>query len=357
MKVLFISSKDVTKTGDGGELCTNRNYESFCIVAGIENVSIYYLNPLAKTGVLNAFFKRINYIKGYYEGLDKVSLKDIVDLSYNHECIFIDSSIHGNISKFLRRYGYKGKIICFFHNLEYKIKMQKLKSTPWKLLETLVTYSNEKSGVRYSDTLVALNYRDVNELKRMYDKKDYKVIPISLKDRLKSHDLQAISNTRPVLLFNGNNWYPNIQALDWFISKVLDRVEIQLQISGRNMESYREKYKHKKIDFLGFVDNLDQTLKDADFMLFPIFIGSGMKVKTCEALMFGKNIIGTTEAFEGYNVDPEKIGALCNTADEFVDAINRLKFSSLSKFNENSRGYFEKYYSFEATIKMFRELL
>ena len=28
-----------------------------------------------------------------------------------------------------------------------------------------------------------------------------------------------------------------------------------------------------------------------------------MKVKTCEALMYGKNILGTTETFEGYELD------------------------------------------------------
>ena len=41
-----------------------------------------------------------------------------------------------------------------------------------------------------------------------------------------------------------------------------------------------------------------------------------MKVKTCEALMFGKNIIGTKEAFEGYELDYQKVGAMCNTKEE-----------------------------------------
>jgi hypothetical protein len=36
-----------------------------------------------------------------------------------------------------------------------------------------------------------------------------------------------------------------------------------------------------------------------------------MKVKTCESLMFGKNIFATTEAFEGYELDYDKVGALC----------------------------------------------
>lgn len=38
-------------------------------------------------------------------------------------------------------------------------------------------------------------------------------------------------------------------------------------------------------------------------MVMPIFSGSGMKVKTAEALMYGKFLIGTKEAFEGYEID------------------------------------------------------
>ena len=44
--------------------------------------------------------------------------------------------------------------------------------------------------------------------------------------------------------------------------------------------------------------------------------GSGMKVKTCEALMYGKNILGTDEAFEGYELDTARVGGRCNNAED-----------------------------------------
>lgn len=43
-----------------------------------------------------------------------------------------------------------------------------------------------------------------------------------------------------------------------------------------------------------------------------------MKTKTAEALMYGKTIIGTKEAFEGYVLD-EKAMKLCSNAQEFID--------------------------------------
>lgn len=46
-----------------------------------------------------------------------------------------------------------------------------------------------------------------------------------------------------------------------------------------------------------------------------------MKIKTCEGLMFGKNILGTSKAFEGYDLNYCKVGAVCNTKEEFIESI------------------------------------
>lgn len=53
-----------------------------------------------------------------------------------------------------------------------------------------------------------------------------------------------------------------------------------------------------------------EYIYNADFLIAPIFEGSGMKLKTAEALMYGKTVFGTTEAFEGYDVDYEQVGGL-----------------------------------------------
>jgi hypothetical protein len=92
-------------------------------------------------------------------------------------------------------------------------------------------------------------------------------------------------------------------------------------------------------------------------MISPIFKGSGMKVKTCEALMYGKNIIATQEAFEGYEIEYDKVGALCNTREEFIYALNSYTSARKEKFNKFSREYFLEKYSFKVTLKKFEEIL
>ena len=81
--------------------------------------------------------------------------------------------------------------------------------------------------------------------------------------------------------------------------------------------------------------------------------GSGMKVKTCESLMYGKNIIGTKETFEGYNLDTDKVGGLCNTPKEFIDRINYFIHHPVTRYNPYAREVFLRNNSEESTQSVF----
>lgn len=73
--------------------------------------------------------------------------------------------------------------------------------------------------------------------------------------------------------------------------------------------------------------------------------------------MYGKNIIGTSETFEGYDVDTDKCGKCCNTAEEYIEAIKRFSEHPILRFNNYSRMMFETKYSDESAIKDFRKIL
>lgn len=66
-----------------------------------------------------------------------------------------------------------------------------------------------------------------------------------------------------------------------------------------------------------------------------------MKVKTAEALMHGKTIVGTKEAFEGYETNTPGIFFECHDKNEFINAINKL-LSQKHLYNADSRELFLK---------------
>lgn len=356
MKLLFISSKDVHKTVDGGFLCTNRNYSSFCTLLGVNNVNLIDLSTDRK----NIFWKvskRLNYFYGFNEGLTKNKLKWIVEEARKNDFVFIDNSLYGAIALYLKRGKYEGKIISFFHNVEHTVSLQRAKLNPIIFWQRFITYYNEKLAFRCSDKRIALNQRDVEELRKIYGRQDVNIIPVSLIDKAEKMTANVKTSIPPTCVFLGSLWYANVQGLQWFITNVLDHVNIKLQVVGRGMDSLSRKFAHPKIEFIGYVENLSSIISAADYIVSPIFQGSGMKVKTCEALMHGKNIIGTKEAFEGYEVDYKKIGALCNNGDEFIIALNDLTGIKRARFNKYSRAYFLKEYSYQATLKKFKQIL
>ena len=113
----------------------------------------------------------------------------------------------------------------------------------------------------------------------------------------------------------------------------------------------------KDIEVISDAPDLLPYFEKADIMILPIFKGSGMKVKTCESLMYGKNIIATDEAFEGYEVDYDKVGGKCNTAEEFVSRIKDFEANPRPRFNTYSRQMFLEKYSEESVIGKFRAVL
>lgn len=92
-------------------------------------------------------------------------------------------------------------------------------------------------------------------------------------------------------------------------------------------------------------------------MIAPIFDGSGMKTKVAEALMYGKKIIGTPEAFSGYEGVADQAGWVCATANEFVAAIADAESEVTQPFYPELRMLYEEKYSFSAAATRLAAIL
>ena len=83
-----------------------------------------------------------------------------------------------------------------------------------------------------------------------------------------------------------------------------------------------------------------------------------MKVKTAEALMFGKPIIGTDEALEGYDVERQRSVFRCNSSQDFINAINNYaKSIPLVSFDDDLHRLFLEKYHTPNYVPVLRELL
>lgn len=360
-KALFILFKDYSMSNDGGSRANMRNLSLTKQILGEENVDCYYIHDInRRRSLLSLLYAVILFPFGYFNGLTPQKLKEIQNLSEQYDYVFITNSIFGLVGKYLKAHGYKGKVISFFHNVEsiyYDARVGK--HIPFRNVIVNCAAKNDKYALEYSDTAIGLCERDHNTLKRLYGRGFDVLAPISFADKTPTRPLRGeeLTGSRPKCTFIGSNFPANANGVLWFVKNVLPHVDIDFTVVGQNMDKLKEVNEClKNINVYSNVPDLTPYFEEADFMVFPIFDGSGMKVKTCEAMMYGKNILGTTETFEGYEVDPNQCGRLCNTPEEYIAAIKDLATHPVKRYNEYSRNIFLEKYSIDSTLNVFKKI-
>ena len=287
-------------------------------------------------------------------------VKQICQLAQNFDIVFIDRSVFGIIAKKLKEDHFAGRVIVFFHNVEALYFDAKIsKHIPFRNVIIKSADHNDAYSCRFADKVIALNRRDDDKLFERYQRHADILIPIVFRDRFKpEHQSEAFTKAKPECLFIGSYFAPNNEGLLWFVRNVLPHVEINFIVVGKGMEKIKEEEPiMHDVEVIGSVPDLTPYINEADIMILPIFKGSGMKVKTCESLMFGKNILGTDEAFEGYDADYDRIGGKCNTADDFIGKINDFITSPRPRFNTYSRQLYLERYSESTLSEKMRKVL
>lgn len=362
MKALFIANRDCSTTYTGAHQCTNRNYKSICYIMREPNVKIINLFDFDKKKLGGKINKWLLLLNKLYFPLNKDSVKVILDESCKVDLIFIDCSFYGHIASTLRKNGYKGKIITFFHNIE--IDYHKQMSSRFDLSSFLKGYAikkNEEEALRFSDDIILLNYRDKGLLNQYYaSPKEPYIIPISISDAYdeKTTKEDILTNTPVTLLFIGSAFFANLEGVTHFVKNIFPKINASLKIIGKGMSVLKnEGSTFNNVEIYDYIEDLSTEIQNADYMLFPIYKGGGMKVKTCEALMYGKNIIGTKEAFMGYDIDIDRVGIECNNDDEFIKNIQKLNNAPCKRFNMHSRQAFLSKYEFNITLEIFKKII
>ncbi len=359
MKVLFIWYKRSKGILEGGGQGSQKNYEMVCRTVGSENVESYYVHDETKGKSLWGYIRGVFFfLFGYYYGLYPKRVREIVGVAQNYDFVFIDRSLFGVIAKQLKENGYKGQIITYFHNVEAIYFDAKLPKIPGRGIIVKTADLNDRYSCDYSDKVVCLNERDSQVIAEKYSRKADLLIPVALQDRLKETPSESmLTREKPLCLFFGAYFTPNNQGILWFVEHVLPHANIELKIVGKGMAKLKaESPLLQDIEVVSDAPDLQPYLQEADIMVLPIFSGSGMKVKTCESLMYGKNIIGTSEAFEGYDVDYEKVGGRCNTAEEFIACLKGFEQNPRPRFNAYSRQVYLEKYSYSAIENLFKKL-
>ena len=295
-KLLFIRYKRAKNILEGGEVVSRRNLEALEAVLGKENVEVIYIHDekaRKKSRIVGAWF----FLRNYFFGLTPGRTAAIVDKAMDYDYLWIDRSVFGIIGRKARQAGYKGKIICFFHNIETIFFNAKLPK--WLVGRHVVLRCARRNDIyccRVADTIVTLTKRDSDYLFKHYGRGADFIAPVMFRDRY-AKDIYPLGNisSKPLCVFLGSFFPANVQGVEWFVKEVYPNVDVNLKIVGKGMDKLKflgREWLPPEIEIVTDAPQLEPYFIQADIMVIPIFKGSGMKVKTCESLIVGRGLGG-----------------------------------------------------------------
>lgn len=349
MRGLFVTLNGIKDEAFGGAKASIRNYEALRNVTS--QMDVVTIKKRSNGMSL------LSGMQGNYPPILNEDQKKILHLfEENHyDFVFFDSSAFGKSVKLLRKHG--ANTIVFFHNCESdynKVRFGNGKGLKARVYQKLID-QNEKIAAESATKSAVFTVRDKKRIESLYNVSVTSVIPVGMCDIFDGDTISEQCENYCLLL--GPAQAANIEGFGWFVKNVSPHLNCKTLLIGRGFEEYGDRWHSEKVQVLGYVKDIRPYYRNARCVAIPLFSGAGMKLKTVEALMFGKYVFGTDEAFVGFDFDDEKVGGRCNSKEEYIDKINYFLVKTPQSFNTYSRELFKNNYSIEASTRAFEQLV
>ncbi|HMQ49900.1 MAG TPA: glycosyltransferase family 4 protein [Saprospiraceae bacterium] len=181
----------------------------------------------------------------------------------------------------------------------------------------------------------------------------------SLETRQRVRQRHGYSENELIIIFFGPQSYqPNLEAVEKIITEINPCLAKQMGerpyrfiICGGGLPArYEQLAGYKQVDYLGFVENIDDYVLAADLMLNPIRSGGGVKTKLIEAIALGKTVISSYTGALG--VDATLCGEkLVLVPDHDTEAYAQALMKAAEKKSSPTPTSFYAFYYWGNTIK------
>jgi glycosyltransferase involved in cell wall biosynthesis len=154
------------------------------------------------------------------------------------------------------------------------------------------------------------------------------------------------------IIFVGSDNPFNKEGMVWFFENVMPTFQKKYKIKiigkvNKHLKKYINKYKN--IDFIEYVENLEDIYEKSKISICPLLGGTGLKIKIVESLSFGIPVVSTKYGTTG--LESEYNGCIVkDLPEEFAKSIDVLLNDDLvyQKYSNEAKKYFARNFSKES---------
>jgi len=184
----------------------------------------------------------------------------------------------------------------------------------------------EEFGIANSDAVIAVSDADQTTIQVLAPD-----VPTILIPNIVSTISRGLprANRSDIVFVGSGEHAPNRDCVRQLVEEIIPLAAFPAEfgkflIVGKGFEAFAEQSASDRVEFLGYVEDLDQLLRRCLVMVAPLRFGAGMKGKILSAMANGLPVITTWIGAEGMDIDHEVTGLLAESPRETIDAVRRV---------------------------------
>lgn len=179
----------------------------------------------------------------------------------------------------------------------------------------------ERAYLLNADVVIAIQADEAKQFRNLVPERE--VVTVGIDYEVAASNLVDESYKNTVLVV-GSNYPANISGIKAFCEHAWPLVckkkpKAVLMVAGKIGDAISTDIPQVRV--LGWVDDLQTLYRQSAVVINPTMSGTGIKVKTVEALCNGKPLVATPNAVEGLDFKGEAPCLVCYNWQEFAEAI------------------------------------
>ena len=191
--------------------------------------------------------------------------------------------------------------------------------------------AQEQKGLNRADHIISIQDNEKNHFSKLTSK------PITTIGHMVDIYPLATPNTPPRkrILFLGSNNPSNVFGIQTFIAEIFPAIrksipDLELIIVGTVSSIISDQ---DGVIKMGEMPDIKSIYDLSDIVINPLTIGTGLKIKSIEALGFSKALISTSVGADGLEKGINTAFLVANSAEEFCNTLNLIVFDADAYLN------------------------